>query len=172
MTDENKKQVNFNADVDAYEQAKKKTDYGELSEKLRQRVNEIAYGTEVTERKRLREKLNTLRKEKRDIDKKIEDLTHTRDERQREIENVEQRLDALMETDGEYEGFLQALESDLRDGKRVDPGHGKVERAAELGECDPVDVVEALKERNPEVPDMAFRLPKPHEPANWKNGNE
>lgn len=168
MTDEEMTRVGFEAPAETVQRVKRKTEWGGMSEKLRERLDEIAYGTEVTERKRLREKLNDLREEKRDVEHDIESLRHKRDELEREIENVEQRLDVLMDNDGEYEGILQGIEADLHDGKRVAPGHGKVERAAELGECDPQDVIEALKERNPELPDMAFRDAKPWEAADWE----
>lgn len=170
MSDEkNMTRVGFEAPAETVERVKRKTEWGGMSEKLRERLHEIAYGTEVTERKRLRENLEDLRKDKREVEQEIENLRHQRDEFEREIKNIEERLDVLMDNDGEYDGFLQALESDLRDGKRVDPGHGKVERAAELGECAPTDVIEALQERNPDIPDAAFQLPKQGESANWKH---
>jgi len=165
---ESRSQVNFTVDAEAHERAKRRSEYGELSERLRQTINELAYGTEVTERKRLKEKLEDLRGDKRDVDKEIEDLRHQRDELEREISRVEDRLDALMDTEGEYEGFLQAIESDLHEGMRFDPGHGKIERAAELGDCDEQDVIDALRERNPEVPNIAFKTATQGVPPNWK----
>jgi septal ring factor EnvC (AmiA/AmiB activator) len=167
MSDD-KKQVVFLCPREDYETADKKTGHGEMSEELREKVQEIAYGTEVTERKRLREQLEEEREDKRDIEQEIENLRHKRDEKERRIANKERRLEELMETDGEYEGYLQAIESDLRDGKRIYVNHGKAERAAELGNCDPADVVKALKERNPDLPEEAFQEAKLHEEADWQ----
>lgn len=166
MSDD-KDQVNFTVDADAKESAKKRLEHGEFSAKLRQRVHELAYGTEVTERKRLQEKRQEKRQNVRDLTHEIEGLKEERNREEREIERIDSRLDALADDDGEFEGFLQAIESDLHEGYRVDPNHGKVERAAEIGDCKPSDVIEALKERNPEVPDEAFRDAKQTEPAKW-----
>lgn len=166
--DDNKKQVGFEVDAEAWEHAKEKAEWGEMTELLRRTVNEKAYGTEVTERKRLREKRDKTRGEIRDIENTIKDEQHKRDEKQRELERIDQRLETLEQQDGEYDGFIQALESDLHSGKRVFVNHGKVERAAELGECDPSDVVETLKERNPELPEGAFREPRAGEEPSWK----
>jgi len=162
-----KSQINFTVDSDAKDAVKKRLAHGELTERLRTCVKEIAYGTDVTERERLKDKLSALREEKRDIEHKIDVLKHERDEKEREIERIEQRLDTLMDQDGEFDGYLQALEEDLHSGKRVFVNHGKVERAAEIGGCEPNEVVEALQERNPEIPEEAFREPHPHENPKW-----
>lgn len=164
----NRKQVGFEVDADAYEEAQNKTEWGGLSQQLRKKVHEVAYGTEVTERKRLKEKLERLRKEKREVTQEIDDLRHERDEKEREISRVEERLDVLMEDEGEFDGYLQALETDLHSGKRVDPQHAQVEKAADLGDCDPQEVIDALMERNSDVPQEAFRDAKLHEEPNWK----
>jgi len=74
-----------------------------------------------------------------------------------------------MDKDGEYDGYLQALEEDLHDGKRVFVNHGKVEKAAEIGGCEPSEVIEAMQERNSSVPDEAFREPKVHEDPSWNS---
>jgi len=166
--DKTMKQVGFEVEVDAWETAKRKSEWGEMSQELRKTVHEKAYGTEVTERKRLQDKRDSKRSEVQTIDAEINRLENKRGEIQRDIQRIDSRLDVLMEQDGEYDGFLQALESDLKDGQRFDAGHGKIERAADLGDCEPSDVIDALKERNPAVPDVAFRLPKAHEPPNWK----
>lgn len=167
MSDD-KQQVVFLCPQEDYETAQQKTGHGEMSEELRAKVQEIAYGTEVTERKRIREQLEEERESKRDVEQEIENLRHKRDEHERRISNLEQRLEQLMDTDGEYEGYLQAIESNLRDGKRIYVNHGDTERAAELGNCEPADVIEALKERNPDLPEDAFREAKLHEEANWQ----
>jgi len=165
------KQVGFEVDAEAWERAKSKSEWGEMTERLRGTVHEKAYGTEITERKRLREKRDSIRKEIREVENEIQNKQHTRDEKQRELERVEQRLETLEQQDGEYDGFIQAIESDLHDGKRVFVNHGKVERAAELGDCDESDVIEALKERNPDLPEGAFREPRAGEQPSWKDSD-
>ena len=167
MSDD-KSQTVFTVEREAKERAKKKLNHGELSERLRQTIHEIAYGTEVTERNRLKEKRSDLREEIRDIEREIDDLKHDREKKEREVSRIDDRLDALADGEGEFEGYLQALENDLHEGMRLSVQHGKVERASELGECEASDVIEALKERNPNVPKEAFRDAKPHEDNRWK----
>lgn len=167
MTD-GKQQVNFTVDAEAYDRAKNRTKHGEISSKLRQTIEETAYGAEITERKRLKEKLADLQAEKRDINNQIDQLRADRNELDRKITRTEDRLEAIRDDEGEYEGFLQAIETDLHEGMRADPQHGKVERAAEKGNCEVADVICALKERNSDVPEVAFRLPDKGEDPNWK----
>jgi len=69
-----KEQINFTVDADAKETVKKRLDHGVLTERLRTCVKEIAYGTDVTERERLKDKLTQLRNEKRDIEHEINGL--------------------------------------------------------------------------------------------------
>lgn len=168
MTDDNTTQVGFEVNADAYEKAKSKLPWGGVSSELRTKVHELAYGTQTTERRRLKDKLEDLRKERREIDNDIDEKKHERDEKERGISRVEERLDTLMQQDGEYDGFLEAIESNLHQGYRVDPNHGQIEDAADLGDCTRDEVIKDLKERNPELPDKAFREPNHDEPANWK----
>jgi len=167
--DDSKTRVGFTVDEEAYGQAQAKLDWGEMSQRLRKAVHEIAYGTETTERRRLKEKLERLRSEKREIETTLEQKRSERDEKQRKISRVEERLDTLMDQSGEYEGFLNSIEQDLHDGKRFDPQHGKIERAAGIGGMSPQDVINDLKERNPDVPEEAFTTAGVRTQPNWKN---
>ena len=165
------KLVNFNVDEETYELAKNKLEYGEMSELLRQTVRGIAVGTDTTERERKQELLEDKRKAVRDIDREIDDLENDKDEILREIERIERRLNELLEQDGEYDGVLAMLEEDLQSGIRILGGSDKVAKAAQIGDCSREDVVDDLKERNPDVPDKAFRPAEQGEPAAWNSDN-
>ena len=81
---------------------------------------------------------------------------------------MEQRLDDLRDIEGEYNGALEMLESRLLQGERIYIQLDAVENAAQLGEKNKQDVLEDLKDRNPDVPGYAFELCPVHEPHDWR----
>ena len=165
----NKTQVGFEVDKDTVETAKQKLEFGEMSQRLRETLEAIAHGTEVAEETRLTDRLQTLREERRSLRQQRDNVETDLDEVNRKIERVEQRLDSLREQDGQYDGVLAMLEEDLHSGVRILGGSDKIKRASELGDCSVDEVIEDLKERNPEVPEKAFRPAQAGEPADWQS---
>lgn len=164
MTD--KAQVNFTVEESAKELAKEKLEHGELSQRLRERIQQIAFGEELSKRaqkqerlEELREKKDNLRSDKREIEADIEDV-------EQEITRIEEQLDNLERREDKYETSLEMLEESLYDGQRIFEEHGQVQKAAKLGEKEPEDVIAELKERNPEIPDHAFKQ-KLQSPEPW-----
>lgn len=156
MAEDDLAQFNFRVDSDAKQLAKEKLDHGELSERLRQTVQELAFGEEISKRSQLETRLNRvddrlddLRREKEEIEAKISAEESKRD-------RIEDRLDDLQSRETEYTAALEMLEDQLFDGAHLDPGHGQVKKAAYLGDKQPEDVINDLQERNPSVPDHAF----------------
>lgn len=168
MNNDNTTRSAFLVEETTLETAKAKLDHGELSEELRATVERIAHGADVAEETRLKDRLTELREDRRELTNKREQIEDDLEEKNRKIERVEERLDTLREQDGEYDGMLSAMEADLADGVRIRPDSKKVNEAASLAGCDPREVIADLKERNPDVPDKAFRAPKPDEDAKWK----
>jgi len=166
---EHDKMVNFKANSETVKEAKDKLEHGEMSEELRARLDEIAHGTDVAEENRLTDRLKTLREDRRDLRRERDQIEDEIEEMNRDIERIEERLDELREQEGEYDGVLAMLEADLQDGTRIMKGTDKVKRAAEIGDCDPMDVIQDLKDRNPDVPDSAFRMARGNESPNWKD---
>jgi chromosome segregation ATPase len=168
MTDDDKQMVTFKIDEETYEIAKGKQEHGELSEELRTKLNKIAYGTQTTKREKLREELESLRSDKRDIETQIDQLRDERENKERKIARIEDRLDALRDTEGEYSGALEMLESRLLEGERIYTKLDAVEKASQVGEKTKDAVIQDLQERNPDVPSCAFELSSPHEPMDWR----
>jgi len=166
---ENTKRSTFLVDEQTLEEAKSKLDRGELSKELRQTVQRLAHGTDVAEETRLTDRLQTLREDRRGLRQERDNIECELDEINRKIERVEQRLDNLRDQQGEYDGVLAMLEEDLHSGIRILGGSDKVAKAASIGDCDKGDVIDDLKERNPDVPAKAFREPTPGEPGNWQS---
>lgn len=145
--------------------AKRNTERGELSEEVRDLFRRKAYGVdstqETTELERVeaelrdvRDRLDDLRKERRRIDAEIE----TQESR---ATRLEERISRLEDRSDKFETAVNTLESLLLDGARVFP-----ERVDD--ELDARRVIAELKERNPDVPEHAYRLSQPHEPTDWR----
>jgi len=149
-------QINFTVDRNAKELAKDKLDYGELSEELRDTVNEIAYGKEVSKREETERKLAQLREDK---DKKRAEIRQAQtdlEEIEGEIKRLERELDGMERKEDKYEATLEMLEETLYAGGRVFEEHGQVQKAAKMGETEPTAVINELQERNPSIPSHAF----------------
>jgi len=153
------------------ELAKDKLEHGEMSELLRETLDRVAHGADVAEETRLKDALEAIREDKRELRQDRDDIERQLEEKSREEERIEQRLDALREQDGEYDGVLAMLEEDLHDGVRILGGGDKIKKAARIGDCTTDDVIDDLKERNPDVPEKAYRPSRSDEPPKW-NANE
>jgi len=153
---EHDKTVNFKANSETVAEAKRKLDYGEMSKELRRTLDRIAHGADVAEETRLTDRLENLREDRRDLRQERNNIEQQLEEIERDIERVERRLEQLRDQEGEYDGFLQSLDTLLKDGAHVFPDHGQIQQAAQIGGCDPEDVIEDLKRRNPDVPDEQF----------------
>lgn len=159
-------QINFTIEREAKELAKDRLEHGELSTILRRRVHEVAFGEEVSRHTRLEQRLaslrdrkDELRSERRGIEAAIEDV-------EQKITRVEEQMGQLDKREDRYEAALEMLEETIYGGTRVDPGHGQVEKAAKIGQCDPSDVIDDLQERNPSVPEHAF-VQSMHSDREW-----
>jgi len=155
---DNKKLVNFNAPEETVETAKAKLEYGEMSERLRETLEQIAHGADVAEQTRMKDQLQEKRKDRREIESDIRRLQDERDEVDQDIERLEQRLDELADQEGEYDGFLKSIEADLHDGMHVWETHAKVEQAAQIGQTTPEAVLDDLRERNPTIPEEQYAM--------------
>lgn len=167
MTD--RRLVTFRCEEPTVETAKQKLDHGEMSERLRETLEAIAHGADVAEQSRLKDRLRDLREEKREKESEIRALQNDRDEIDRNIERIEQRLDELLDQQGEYDGALAMLESELHEGGYVWPAKPSVREAAQVGQTTPENVIQDLKERNSEVPECAFSEPTVHGPNDWRD---
>jgi len=140
------------------ETAKEKLEYGGISREIRDTLQRIAFGEDLTQRSRLQrqrddiaEQLQNKREKRRELDADIENL-------EKQIESINQELDNITTREDKYEAKIEELEAKLRkDGMRLDPEHPAVKRAAKTGGVEVEGVIETLKERNPDVPVYAFQ---------------
>lgn len=166
-SDEEMTQVKALVPEDAKEVAKQKLDHGGLSEEIRKTIESIAYGGDVQQRTRLerrrdeiKETLRDLRQERKRIETKI-------DAEESKLDAVEEEIAALAEREDKYEAKLEELEAKVRiEGARVFADHPAVHRAAKTGGVEPEGVIEELKDRNPDVPEYAFKQAL-HDERDW-----
>jgi chromosome segregation ATPase len=167
MTNGDDEDVRFNVQMPERlrDDAKRNTERGELSEDVRELFRRKAYGLPGTddntelertkaELQEVRDRIDDLRQERRRIDAEIE----TQESRATRLEERVERLED--ETDA-FSTVVETLEELLLDGTRIYP-----ERIDD--NVDAERVIAELKERNPGVPDAAFRLAQPHEYVDWR----
>jgi DNA repair exonuclease SbcCD ATPase subunit len=81
-----------------------------------------------------------------------------------ELREEVSRLEAMVEKteaqEDQYDDLLESLESELYDGANITESRGKVQEAANMKGIDTAEVILELKERNPDVPDYAFKPPR------------
>lgn len=156
FSDEEKVQVIAEVPEPLKDVAFRKLEHGEWAEKVRELLNSIAFGDEITERALLeneieheREEIRELRSEKRDIENEIQDREDRVHKLQRDLEQKDSRED-------KFEGALEQLEWDLRNGTHIDKDHPKVTNVSALAGIEQEGVMKKLHERNPDVPPWAF----------------
>lgn len=159
MTDDNEPMERVGAKVPkrTKEIAKEKLEHGGLSRVVREAIAREAHGEEVAERDRVADHLKDLRKQKRDKIRKRDDINDDIEEIERQIERAEAELDRIDNSVGEYEGALQMIEDKMsQNGASVFIGHGQIRKAAEVGDRTQQDVIDDLKERNPDMAESRF----------------
>lgn len=156
MSDE-KVQVSHLVPEHTRDAAKSNAEHGELSEKVRVLYESIAFGEDIGERSQIERELQSVRSEKDDIRKEIRELQADLESLEKREARLEERVSNLSSKEDKYEGAIEMLEEQLYNGTRVDPNHGGVKRAAGLTDAKPEAVIKTLKERNPNIPDHAFK---------------
>jgi len=156
--DENTVRVVAQVPESVKETAKEKLEYGGISREVRETLERIAFGEDLTQRSRLerqrdelQETLRKKREERRELDAEIENI-------EQRIDGIDSKINNLTTREDKFEAKLEELEATLRvDGGRLDPEHPAVKRAAKTGRMEVEGVIETLKERNPDVPTYAFQ---------------
>lgn len=172
MSDDEKVQTTTLMKRHVRDTAHEKTEHGEMSERVRALYREVAYGEVYDEREQLQTRLDNLteklaekRRKKNDLESDISDI-------EAKVDKVQRRLSEQNTESAEYKAHLESIESMLHDGQRVTTQMSAVETAAEKKGVTREDVIEQLKERNPDVPEAAFELATAAEPVDWRVATE
>jgi len=152
------------------EDAKRNSERGELSEQIRDLFRRQAYGaqagTQPTEVERKKQELEEVRQH-------IDDLRHKRSKIETEIESQETRATRLEEQISKLEKeqdklaqTIETVENMLHTGNRMWPT--RLKNAADVDRATAEELYERLRERNPDVPDVAFEEPSVHGENDWR----
>jgi predicted nuclease with TOPRIM domain len=136
--------------------AQENSGHGDLSDAVRQAYRIVAYGDDYEDTARLKQRLERARNEfERLVEQKEQIEREMRDVKGR-IDSLEDKLDESEQQDEAFNEELDLLEDAVKEGEHIFPTHGKVEAAAEIGGVPPEDVIDTIRERNPDIPDDAF----------------
>lgn len=153
-----REQVHVKVDSRTKKLAKDRLGHGGISELVRTELQRVAHGEEATERERIKSQLAELREKREGLTSERNRINDKLDDIERRIERAEDQLDSIRDKQGEYEGALQVIEQQMaEEGHHVFEGHGQIKDAAEMADCEPADVIEDLKERNPDLPPEQFK---------------
>jgi TolA-binding protein len=148
--------INFRVDEATREEARDVLDHGELSENLRRYTRRLVYGETHSRQERLEERLATLEEEREDLRARKREIEAQIEQTETEVARIRDQLTEVERQSERYDSALTMLEEILYAGGRVYPGHGQVDRAADLGDRTGDQVIEDLRERNPGIPDHAY----------------
>lgn len=163
MTD--KKQVNHLVPTDIKERAKENAEHGELSEAVRDvyRMYATTGGAETLAQLEVR--LRKTRRERESLEDRIKHLREELETVREQERGLQEQIREYEQETTEYERVMSELSAMLRDGNSVFPSHGKVKTAASTKGCSVSEVMDDLRDRNPDVPDARFQEGTTDEPA-------
>jgi len=155
---ENRTKITVNVDETTVEKVKQKLEHGGLSDTVRQALNRVADNEDVARKRQLKKQLNTLRDNRKDLKNDKREIENELQTINTKIERAEAQLDELRDKEGEYEGHLASISEMLQEdeNKHVFPGVKQVKKAAVAGGVSREEVIEDLKERNPDLPKERF----------------
>lgn len=138
--------------------AKKNLEHGGLSRVVRETLARIAHGEEIAEAKRVKDHLETLRDERATLKQERDRIENELQDVERKIERAEQKLDRLRNIEGEYEGRLQSIEDRMHEERHhFWESHNEIVEVADTYGREPREVLNDIRQRNPELPDGLFR---------------
>ena len=150
-------QINVKVDRKTKELIKEKYGHGALTEIVRKELERKAHGGHGTELEKVKLELRELRNKREELKKEKAAIDADINTVELKIERRETDLERLINEGDAYQAVLETIESMMHEnGMHVDPGHGQVEKAANVGGCAPEDVINDLKDRNEELPDEQF----------------
>ncbi len=137
------------------EQASKNTEYGVVSEAVREVYRLLAEGADL-DAVRLEMKLNMVRRDRKRVEEQIADLRSELDHLGSREDELKERVEQYTDREDEYERLMSELDEELTNGYAVFTDHGKVQKAAQASDKTPSEIMDALRERNPNVPEPLF----------------
>lgn len=153
------KRVNFTANQAVYDRVQESTEHGAVSREMRAKLWEMMVGDARNEREKVKAKLEEKQERKQEVDAKIRELRAESENLETEIRELRHKYDTMESAEDKAKTKLEDIEANLWDGQNITTKLTTVKEAAHLLEVTPDEVVERVRERNPEAPDYAFEPP-------------
>lgn len=148
------------------EDAQQNSGHGDLSDAVRMAYRTIAYGDDYQNTTRLKQRLERAKNEYRRLVEEKDAVEDEMEDTEDRIRQLREQLETAEEADERFDELIEELETKLEGGSHVFPGHGGVVEAAEIGGVSEGEVIDTLKDRNPEIPDDAF-VPQSEAEFEW-----
>lgn len=152
------------------EDAKRKTERGELSQEVRDLFRRKAYGADASEEfSELEQKKAELREVRRDIDRLRDDradIENKIEAKERRETRLEEEIGRLEQETEQLKTHFEMLENMLHSGEYIWPV--RIKNAADVDASTARQLHRELRDRNPEVPERAFEEPHIHDPDDWR----
>lgn len=156
MSDDDHVRVGHRVPKHVRDAAQASTEHGELSEMVRSLYRRVGHGDAEGGADSVAIELERVRAKKDDLRDEIKTLQTELQTLEQQETRLEEKLTKHRSRQDKYEGHLESLEQQLRDGTRVFGELPSVKRAASTVGKSEEEVVYDLKDRNPDVPDHAF----------------
>jgi chromosome segregation ATPase len=138
------------------EDAQANSGHGDLSDAVRMAYRTVAYGDDYQNTARLKQRLERAKNEYRRLTEEKDGIEAEMDEAESRIRTLREQIADAEDADERFEAKIQELETKLHSGTHIFPNHGGVIEAAEAGGMAESEVIDALRERNPDIPEDAF----------------
>lgn len=154
MTDTS--QVNHLVPSDVKKRAMENAEHGELSEAVRDVYQMYATTGGAETLAQLEVRLRKTRRERENVEDQISALQDELDALRGRETDLQEKIREYEQETTKYERLLNELSAQLRDGTSVFPTHGKVKTAASVKGCGVGEVMDELRDRNPDVDEALF----------------
>lgn len=150
--------------------AKERTERGELADEVRGVFRRKAYGTGGLDQP---SEIEQARAELREVRRQIDEFRQERDlldskisSKEKRANRLEERIEALEDRSSEIEGKLETLENYLYDGEPMWPSY--IQDKANVDEKTADRLHQRLQQRNEDLPEEAFQEPPVHGSSDWR----
>lgn len=141
---------------DVKEVAQNRCRHGDMSDLVRRAYIVMATTGEITETFDLECEKKLIENQREQVKHHLTVLEEQLDELDEHLEQINMALESARESENQRETILADLEELLDSGQSVFPAHARVRDAASVSALSADEIVELLKERNPDVPDAQF----------------
>lgn len=159
MTDDTQR-ISINISTDLYSKLDEELDHGERSEIVRETLRTVANGG-WDHRSPYDIALQRKHRQLREVEGEIDDLQREAQDLRRDIEILQKKKDEQPTKDEIIDETIRELETKVRAGMNAHPTSSHITAVADDLGMDVDELITRIRERNPDLPDIAFEEPHP-----------